>query len=43
MLKGSNPFTTSSWVSICRNPLYYIVFGSKHTSVGYAQKHFKLV
>ena len=43
MLKGSNPFTTSSWVSICRNPLYYIVLGSKHLSVGYVQKHLKLV
>ena len=32
-----------SWVSIRRNPLYYVVFGSKHTSVGDAQKHFKLV
>ena len=32
-----------SWVSICRNPLYDIVFESKHTSAGDAQKHFKLV
>ena len=32
-----------SWFSIGRNPLYYIVTGSKHISVGDAQKHFKLV
>ena len=32
-----------SWVFIRRNPLYYIVFGSKRTSVGDAQKQFKLV
>ena len=31
-----------SWASICRNP-YDIVFGSKHNSVGDAQKYFKLV
>ena len=28
-----------SWFSIRRNPLYYKVFGSKHISVGDAQKH----
>ena len=27
-----------SWYSIRRNPLYYIVFGSKHISVSDAQK-----
>ena len=32
-----------SWVSICRNPLYYTVFGSKHISVSNAQKYFKWV
>ena len=32
-----------SRVSIRRNPLYYIVFGSKHISVRDAQKQFKLV
>ena len=32
-----------SWVSSRKNPLYYLVFGSKHTSVGDAKKLFKLV
>ena len=32
-----------SEVSICRNPLYYIVFENKHIGVWEAQKHFKQV
>ena len=32
-----------SRVSIRRNPLSYIVFGSKHISAGNAQKQSKLV
>ena len=32
-----------SGASIRRNALHYIVIGSKQTSVGDAQKHFKLV
>ena len=32
-----------SKVLICRNPLYNIVFGSKHIAVSDAQKHFKQV
>ena len=28
-------------VSICRNLLYYIAFGTKQSSVSNAQKHFK--
>ena len=28
-----------NWLYIWRNPLYYKVFGSKHISVGDAQKH----
>ena len=40
---ANNSFATSCWVSIRRNPLYFKVFGSKQTSVGDAQKHFKVV
>ena len=32
-----------SKVLICRNPLYYIVFGSEHIGVSDTQKHFKQV